>query len=510
MYDDNPTLHDALARNYLALGDMVSARTHAAEAFAMDSSSRRYALQLGELYLTSNMPDSARRLYEYAYSTDSSDLRTLRTLAQIYETTDRDRAIASYEHFLQRSGPDLDTGFRLAQLYAAAGRVTESIALLERLLEANPGHEMLLQALGGMYMRTGSFGRAVEMFEALRDLDPGKPAPQLLLAEALMNAQRWDEASRIFYPLVDSDDLGMEDKMAIGKIYFQHALQDKSTAVEAMQVFTKLREQFPSDWRPAWFTGAVYYNEGALREAINSFEKVVRLSPDNVEALDVLSRAYLGVNDFNGARGTLRSIITLDRANADTWALLGYTCSRTGDVAGAKEAYARALEMDASRMDILSSLALLYDAEGDVDASENLYERALQWYGERSKDQTYYQLLNNYAYALCEHGGDLDRALELAREAVEHDLENSSYLDTIGWIYYRMEQHATALTYVRRAVEIRLAASRSPGAVLYEHLGDIHMGLGNTDAAVRSWQQALAADPDNQTLIQKLEHARND
>ena len=48
------------------------------------------------------------------------------------------------------------------------------------------------------------------------------------------------------------------------------------------------------------------------------------------------------------------------------------------------------------------------------------------------------QAYNNYAYSL-ERNVKLDQALEMAKKAIEIEPENPSYLDTIGWVYFKLK-----------------------------------------------------------------------
>ena len=83
------------------------------------------------------------------------------------------------------------------------------------------------------------------------------------------------------------------------------------------------------------------------------------------------------------------------------------------------------------------------------DADSRLSEREANLIGEWIKsDKIYDQLIknnpndalayNNYAYSLVERNKDLQRALSYAKKAVKLEPENPSYLDTIAWAYYKM------------------------------------------------------------------------
>ena len=83
--------------------------------------------------------------------------------------------------------------------------------------------------------------------------------------------------------------------------------------------------------------------------------------------------------------------------------------------------------------------------------------------------------------------------------AVQAQPENASYLDTIGWIYFRLGQFREAEQYVRKALE-----AGEPSAVVLEHLGDICYKLNEPEQAIKYWAEALRLDEGNVNLQEKV------
>mgnify|MGYP002516298473 FL=1 len=80
-----------------------------------------------------------------------------------------------------------------------------------------------------------------------------------------------------------------------------------------------------------------------------------------------------------------------------------------------------------------------------------------------------YQLLvlNNYAYHLATHGGDLKRAERMSERTIREEPNNPVYLDTYGWILYLQGQRSLALFYLHRAAQY---ADDETRAVIEEHI----------------------------------------
>jgi len=125
---------------------------------------------------------------------------------------------------------------------------------------------------------------------------------------------------------------------------------------------------------------------------------------------------------------------------------------------------------------------------------DSVYERALQI------DSQNALVNNNYAYSLSERGDRLKEALKMAEIAIAAVPDNTSYLDTIGWVHFKLGNYREAKNYLEKAIEIG-----GESAVMLEHLGDIVFKLGDTQKAKSLWQKALNLDSTNVTLKTKID-----
>ena len=108
------------------------------------------------------------------------------------------------------------------------------------------------------------------------------------------------------------------------------------------------------------------------------------------------------------------------------------------------------------------NLALIYDATSEWDESDRLYTELI------SSDSLDAQAYNNFAYSLVEREENLDLALELSLTAIKLSPQSAAYLDTAGWIYYKMKQFDKALKYIEESLEID-----SSNITIQQHLNEI-------------------------------------
>lgn len=97
-----------------------------------------------------------------------------------------------------------------------------------------------------------------------------------------------------------------------------------------------------------------------------------------------------------------------------------------------------------------------------------LYDQMLEF------DPSHTPTLNNYAYGLATHRGDLQRAEQMSQRAIQLDPDNATYLDTYAWILHLKGERQLALFYIRKALD--KAKSDQDRAVMENHRQQIEKG----------------------------------
>jgi tetratricopeptide (TPR) repeat protein len=87
---------------------------------------------------------------------------------------------------------------------------------------------------------------------------------------------------------------------------------------------------------------------------------------------------------------------------------------------------------------------------------------------------------------LADRNVRLSEAQQLIQKALERDPNNGAYLDSLGWVYYRMGKLDEAEQTLRRALE---RFPRDP--TIHDHLGDVCFRQGRLKEAIVQWQNSL-------------------
>jgi tetratricopeptide (TPR) repeat protein len=93
---------------------------------------------------------------------------------------------------------------------------------------------------------------------------------------------------------------------------------------------------------------------------------------------------------------------------------------------------------------------------------------------------------------LAERGERLEESVGYLTKALELEPDNPSYLDSLGWAYFKSDKLDLAESNLKRAAD-----QLKTNSVIQEHYGQVLFKLGRYDEAIAAWTRALAGDGDS-------------
>ena len=105
---------------------------------------------------------------------------------------------------------------------------------------------------------------------------------------------------------------------------------------------------------------------------------------------------------------------------------------------------------------------------------------------------------NALGYTLADKTDRLAEALELIEKALTLSPGDPFILDSLGWVHYRRGDLDSALELLQLAIE------QQPDAEIAAHLGEVLWQMGDQDGALIVWQGGQQQNPDNAVLIETL------
>jgi len=109
-------------------------------------------------------------------------------------------------------------------------------------------------------------------------------------------------------------------------------------------------------------------------------------------------------------------------------------------------------------------------------------------------------LLNNFSFYLADNNLDLDKAELLIKDCLAVDTQNSTFLDTYAWIFYKRHDYKNAVYFIEKSLQYL----NGQNALIVEHAGDIYFKMGNTAKALKYWNDALQLNMSDSELQRKI------
>ncbi len=146
---------------------------------------------------------------------------------------------------------------------------------------------------------------------------------------------------------------------------------------------------------------------------------------------------------------------------------------------------------------LLYTRAILAEKRGDLQQLEQDLRQIIH------EDPQHAIALNALGYTLADRTSRYDEALLLIETSHQLNPDDPATLDSLGWIYYKLEQLEQALQYLEQAHAIY------PDAEIAAHLGEVLWQQGKKRQARKVWQQAWQKEPNHPVLQETIERLDN-
>jgi tetratricopeptide (TPR) repeat protein len=448
------------------------------------------------------------------------------------ESEDLTAAIERYRQALALVGDSSDVRTDLAMAYARLNRATEAREEAERAValddtnraahrilglieaseleasESRPSDPALARAtmhleralaggfedpaaqltLADLYVRGGQHQKAIDTLNDFLLDRPGYLQAVLLLAQAYRAAGQPAEAERV---LGDLGGSGRPDPAAAARQQAL-ALANSGQLSEARDVLSRLIATNPDDIAAYYLLAQVELRDGQADAAEGAALRIARIDPDDVRGPLMLAEVRARRNNFRGVVEALEPRVTAATdADVETGAYTQMTSLLASAFVGLGEGKRAVQVLETARkrapadLHVLFSLAATYERTGDVDRAEQAFRELL------AADPSHAPGLNHLGYMLAERGRKLDEAVSLINRALVLDADNPSYLDSLGWAYFKQARYTEAVSPLERA-----AAGAPESSVIQDHLGDLYIKLRRYRDAEAAFTRALDGDGD--------------
>ena len=478
-YDSRALSHFMDGDLYMRQGDYRAAAAAFERALGYDSSSATIYLNLGEALLQQGLLERSRIMGEKARQLEPDDPLAYEFLARSAAAReDIDTAIRHLDKWAELDPIDLDPLFRKAGLQLRQKKYAEAADTYMAIYDRDPLQQQVLLRAGEIALSAGDLERAYQAYHQLYRKRPDDPRVTRTYAEISVRTKRFDEAAKAYEHLEQSGGATLATTIQLAWLYMR--MEDFTRAHTTL---TPLIEKGHRQWD-------VLSLSGHVAEKTSDYEHLARVStlmmevyPDSIGGYTglAIARNYLG--DKPGAIEVLEKAVLRFPTDPDINYLLGNLYYGADKFSEAERHLLTALEHRPSASYIKHLLATTWSSMGKYGASDSLYEVVLRT---NEKDAV---AMNNYAYSIAERTQVSRRQLwyarRLSRKSLKLQPENAAFLDTYGWIWYRLKWYRTARRYIVRSLDIR-----PDNPVVLDHLGEVHRKLGDPERAKGCFERA--------------------
>ncbi len=450
-----PTIHVSIADAYRRLGRSKRAEDHLKIAIDLDPNDVSGRELLGQLYLLN-------RRYELA-------LVQFSALSKIDVDNDNYLTMMGDLHKLQKQWNESIHFFLRAfevnpQNYKAlesAMQVSLSVELFEKaeevckkLVQYNPDNSSYWLTYKQITAYNKNYESTLLAISEIERINGQTITLTLEKSAVMQELNDIDNAIKILLENHDSDSADLEIVKRLVSLYLE-----KENYLDANIFNNILLREFSDD--PSGYINAaiISLNNDSPNEAITYLAPNIDKYLDNYSALYLLGTSYFQIKDLFRADKYINLSLKV------------YPQSRSSK----------------------HTLAMIYDQTGQWIKSDSLYLDLIK------TDSTDAQAYNNFAYSLVEREANLELALEMSLIANKIQPNSAPYLDTLGWIYFHLEQYEKSLEYVQQSYTID-----STNPIIVEHLADILKATNQISKANLIYLQAIDIGGDSLQIKQKM------
>lgn len=416
------------------------------------------------------------------------------------------KAEQAYEQAIAQDPDEPNYHQGLAEALIEQGKYPEALAQYKKLAELQPGTAENYVRMAELYRRLGKLDEAKTSILRAKELAPGNL--QVLYNEALLYEDQgnYDQAVQILTDAIagmkaqSSTNPGGSNALAILYEQLGHVYEQAQNYPEAIETYEQMGKLSPDNQRRAQLLLIDAYRENReIDRAIDETKKALVQWPKDPELTVNLAMLYGEKTDAPDATKLLEGMLQGNPSDQQIYVDLAQVQERSKKYGDAEKSAQKAEEIATAPADKQMAwfmLGAIYERQKKYDLAEQEFQKVLQ------QNPNNAPVLNYYGYMLADRGVRLDEATSLIQKAVKQEPNNGAYLDSLGWAYYKQDKLAEAQEYLHKAVD-----HDNNDPQILSHLGDVYIKLGENkqaadmlERALSEWQKAVPADYDPQQV----------
>ena len=491
--ETDPNVRATLSRLYVRTGAYAKAVAMLSELVSQEPGWEDGAALLAEAYAGAGRNADAIKWLEQAAPDDP---QLYATLADFYERERRWKEAAdAYAHALQAVPRRADlralTSRYASALLNAGGRdeLARARDVLKEILAVSPNDPGALYLLSQAERRSGDSAAAEQTARRVIAENAKSPWGYYALAEALEERRQYQAIIDALTPAVAD----LRSRAAAGALdlsmllpHLGFAYQELGQHDKALTIFEEAHRLSPAD--PAVTSYLVQANIAAKHYAAAAeLARQARADrPDDLRLARLEAQALRQNGQADQGIALLETVVKAHADDPSAYVALAQLYSDADRGAQAVTLLRDAQGRFPADQSIAFELGAMFDKQKRFADAEAAFKQVI------ARDPDHAPALNYLGYMLAERGDRLDESVGYIKKALALEPENGSYLDSLGWAYFKADKLDLAEQNLKRAAD-----QLTTNSVIQDHYGDVLFKRGRYNEAIAAWTRALAGDGDS-------------
>jgi tetratricopeptide (TPR) repeat protein len=384
-------LDPQLIDSYINLGNLygeLGMREEALETFQQalefDLDNDELYLHAGDSYRNLNLYEDAIQAYRQALILNPENTLAADNLRDVREhVTEQMRRIPDQEKLVDEDPGDISRHAELVSLYLDMRRYVQALSVANQMLGLAPEDRTVYDTLASVYQAIGDPGQAAEIYarivtlspddadawehlgtwrslegnreEAIQayeqsvQLDPTRYTARFSLAEAYLEAERYEDAINAYQALINTGSNLDPDDLAAAYAGLADTYNSMDRYEDAIQTSQTLLEQFEGDPEGHYQLATAYDALGRYDEAIADYQKAIASDPLNADYYNDLADTLRIAKRYDEALDMIQQAIAMDPSMIITYETLSQIHEEMGHPQEAAEAMELANTLRAAR-----------------------------------------------------------------------------------------------------------------------------------------------------------------
>jgi tetratricopeptide (TPR) repeat protein len=437
------------------------------------------------LFVTTNNLQAARPVLQEILSAEGANVGSSLTQlhALLAKHPDKNAVLALVKDLVKPYRQLPEAHFAVAQAALAANKYDAALAEIREALRIRPDWEAaaLFQAQA---LTSESRAKSLDYMKGFLAANPNAQEVRLNYARQLIGEKKFPEARSEFQRLLDDNPQNPDIAVTVALLSVQ--INDLDAAEMQLKRVLELNYKDPD---------SVRFHLGQINEERKRFDEAARwyLAVEGGEQFVMAHARYAFMLARQDRVAEARA--HLQRLQPQNEAQRVQIVQAEAQLMREAKAYREsfdilktALDTDADNPDLLYDIAMAAEKLDRIDVVETSLRRLIALKPDHA------QAYNALGYTLADRTDRLTEARDYIEKALKLSPEDPFILDSMGWVQYRLGNHAEGLQYLQRAFDQR------PDPEIAAHLGEVLWVKGDKSEAEKVWRDSLRDNPGNEEL----------